>query len=90
MGDEFYLWQDEKQKGPYTLFQIREMWRAGNITGEALFWQEGNLEWQSISELRELLEPPKTTASYSHPVVPDRKREGLKTFLDSVRIGFWW
>lgn len=47
----FYVWQDNKQSGPYTLAQLRSMWAAGSVTASALICAEGKEEWQPAAGL---------------------------------------
>jgi len=59
----YYLWQDEQQKGPFTIFQLRSMWNAGTITVETLFSTDATV-WKALAELQAVLEPqpaPKET-----------------------------
>jgi hypothetical protein len=39
------------ERGPYTFEQLRSMWSSGQLTTEALYWQEGMTEWESIEGL---------------------------------------
>ena len=64
---EYYLFLSEEQKGPYTLSQLQTMWRSGNITGNTLFWQEGCSEWNPLSSILHVLEPPLAAPAPSLP-----------------------
>ena len=56
--DEYYLLQDNEQRGPFTLNQLRTLWRSGKITGETLYSQPGFEEWMPLSDLAEWLAVP--------------------------------
>ena len=45
-----YLSVDGSQEGPYTAEQLEELFRAGAIPGEALYWVEGDASWLPINE----------------------------------------
>ena len=55
---EYYLHLNDEQRGPYTLGQLQSMWRAGSITGNTLFWQDGRSNWVPLSAILHILEPP--------------------------------
>jgi len=47
-----YLFFAGAQAGPFTLGQIQQMFRLGSIPSDALYWQEGMPDWQSVEDLR--------------------------------------
>jgi len=59
----YYLWLNEAQAGPYTLQQVQSLWNEGQITALTLFWQEGNPDWQPLSTIQSVIEPPKRDTS---------------------------
>jgi hypothetical protein len=59
----YYLWLNEAQAGPYPLPEIQSMWTAGQITPQTLYWQEGNAEWQPLSNILSQIEPKKKAES---------------------------
>ena len=63
MDNHYYLTVGSDQKGPYTLSQLQTMWRAGSITADTLYCQQGFDEWVSISSLAELLDAPPVRSS---------------------------
>jgi hypothetical protein len=44
-----------QQAGPYDLAQLRELWQAGAIRPDSLYWFEGAPDWQPITKLSKLL-----------------------------------
>lgn len=46
-----YVFETDKQSGPYTLTQIQQMLAHGSLSREALYWSEGMTAWQSVMEL---------------------------------------
>jgi len=57
-SDNYYLYKNGQQQGPYTHSQLQSMWRSGTITSNDQYWQEGFDEWQSISLIQEILDEP--------------------------------
>lgn len=47
----YFLAQNNQKTGPFTLDQLREMWRAGAVYPQTLYWEEGMAEWQPLSRL---------------------------------------
>lgn len=64
--DEFFLYINEQQTGPFTLAQLQHMWRIGQINGKTLYWQHGYDEWIPLSTLSDCLEPTRHTRSIAY------------------------
>jgi hypothetical protein len=64
---EAFLWIDEKQMGPFTFDQVREMLGGGQITADTLCMADGG-EWKAVSEAVDLQEPKPIA-----PTVPIRE-----------------
>lgn len=47
----YYLSQDSRDMGPYSIEQIKSMWSSGVITANCIWWTEGMGEWRPIGEL---------------------------------------
>ena len=62
MNDHYWISSGSDQKGPYTLSQLQSMWRAGLITADTLYFQQGFDEWAPISLITDLLDPPKPSS----------------------------
>jgi hypothetical protein len=67
--NEYYLFENDAQRGPFTLSQLQSMWRIGTITTQTLYCESGFEEWLPLSTMLDLLEPssqlkfnPRTTA----------------------------
>ena len=58
------LFYNGTQSGPFTLFQIQQMFATGEIPPDAFYWQDGMADWRSAEELRE----PAAWAAPSHSV----------------------
>lgn len=56
--NEYYLFENDNQRGPFTLSQLQSMWRSGTITARTLYCQEGFAEWLPLSTILDTLEPP--------------------------------
>lgn len=39
-SEYFWLVEDGKKKGPFTITQMKTMWTTGQITGDSLYWQQ--------------------------------------------------
>jgi TM2 domain-containing membrane protein YozV len=54
------------------------MWRAGSITADTLYFQQGFDEWVSISLITDLLDPPKpaspVSSAYQAHITPQARR----------------
>jgi hypothetical protein len=44
-----------QRTGPYDLVQLRQLWHAGAVSPESLYWFEGAQDWQPITKLSKLL-----------------------------------
>ena len=47
----FYLWENEEQRGPFTLKQLLGLWNSGLVRSDSLWCQDGMTNWRSITEL---------------------------------------
>jgi hypothetical protein len=56
MSNEYYIWRNEKQEGPFTALQLRSMWHSGTITTDVYYWREGLSDWTPLSEIAAVLE----------------------------------
>jgi hypothetical protein len=67
----YYLLLNDEQKGPYTIGQLRAMWRSGAITADAQYWEDGLTEWLPVSSLADQLDAPQHQAVHSpQPIQP--------------------
>lgn len=64
--DEYFLYLNNEQSGPFTIAQLQHMWRVGQITAKTLYWQQGFDEWIPLSTIADSLEPPRQTRSISY------------------------
>ncbi len=58
MDVSYHLWLENEAKGPYTLGQLRAMWKSGQITSENQFTTDAGETWRPLSDLLASLEPP--------------------------------
>ena len=74
MNDAYYLLVNGAQAGPYALSQLQSMWQMGQLTADSFYWQEGFDDWQSISLIKDLLDPvrppPVPPAFVARPPAP--------------------
>jgi hypothetical protein len=80
MSVNYYLFDQGEQRGPYSLEQVGEMWRAGLITAEAQICQAGDEDWQPVGNRFATEEPPRE--------VQDSKRGGCLRIFGIVFAGF--
>jgi|GEM_PF-1686928 len=84
----YYLWLNDAQAGPYTLHQVQSLWNEGQITGLTLFWQEGNADWQPLSTIVSIIEPPTRPALLEKTaVIPTVDQVFVKKMHDKEAVG---
>jgi hypothetical protein len=66
MSEHYYLLENERESGPYTLMQLQAMWASGAVTARTLWRTDGRRDWQSFSALEPRLQPS-SVAPYSPP-----------------------
>ena len=47
----YFLAQNNEKTGPFTLEQLREMWRVGAVYPQTLYWEEGLADWQPLDRI---------------------------------------
>lgn len=66
----FYIRADEQSKGPYTLQQLRAMWKKGAVSSKTTYCEEGGTQWRSLAMMQMVLEdesseePPPISGSH--------------------------
>jgi len=53
---ECYLALDGKEKGPFTIGQVRSMWQAGSITSRTLYFEPTMKGWKPLALVSSLIE----------------------------------
>ena len=48
---DIYVYMQRQRSGPYKKAQLEEMWKAGQIPGDTLYWHDGMAQWALISDL---------------------------------------
>ena len=85
--DQYLIFQNGEQKGPFTLLQLRAMWSSGAITVQTLYWQEGQPDWLPLESILQHLEnypvSPAVVAQQT-PVSHERNTPPLSTFSQEV------
>lgn len=82
---DYYLYQDDAPKGPYTLGQLRSMWHAGTITSETPFCPVGGDGWLKLKVIAAQLESEIPVPSASKK--PTRKRSVVWMVATLVAMG---
>src|SRR5437764_724190 len=66
-----YLNRGQDNEGPYSQGQLRSMWKAGSVTSDTLFWEDGSTEWLPLSVMEDELDsPPPASNAVSHRPAP--------------------
>ena len=70
MASMYFLAQNNQKTGPFTLDQLREMWRVGAVYPQTLYWEDGMAEWQQLSRLDASLLDLGLSTPAAFPVAP--------------------
>ena len=57
MTDQWFIYEEGKQTGPYSFAQLQEEVKAGRLKESGLIWAEGFTEWQPASTVGNLFTP---------------------------------
>ena len=85
--DQYLIFENGEQKGPFTLLQLRAMWSSGAITVQTLYWQEGHPDWLPLESILHQLENhpvSPTVVVQQTPVSHERNTQPLSTFSQEV------
>jgi hypothetical protein len=47
----YYIYQNGKQSGPYSLENLQAYWREGTITEQSYYWTAGMADWAAVTDL---------------------------------------
>ena len=47
-GEAYFLAINGQQTGPFSTEQVQDMWRAGMVSAQTLFWRKGESSWQPL------------------------------------------
>lgn len=56
MNVEYYLWLNEQVQGPFTIMQLRAMWKSGQLTGQDLYSGNKGKKWLPLADIATRLE----------------------------------
>ena len=48
---DIYVYMQGQRRGPYEKAQLEEMWKRGQLPSDALYWQDGMVQWAVVSDL---------------------------------------
>ncbi|MES2310115.1 MAG: DUF4339 domain-containing protein [Verrucomicrobiota bacterium] len=91
----YYLAIDQKQAGPFTFEQVKQMLLEGKITKETLGWYPGKGEWEKLSKLDLGLEEIDLIPPLPQEELPLCQKE-IPSSFELIRIAFqktkehWW
>jgi uncharacterized membrane protein YhaH (DUF805 family) len=83
----YFVAPNGQQQGPYSLKQLEDMMRAGQLKGSDLCWREGMTDWQSISTaIPSLMIPADTINPYAPPKSPweETSSRGLRNYYGGI------
>lgn len=90
MSEQYYLWMNEQQTGPFTMEQLKGMWSNGAITSQTQYWKAGNgNSWFALGDMvegeiaREKREQAALSEVQASQVQPTKKEEA------PIRLGEW-
>lgn len=70
----FYLFTNNEVRGPFTVSQLRSMWKSGSVTELDSYCEEGTEDWLPLSYLSEILDNQSiSSASPAPPAETQRK-----------------
>lgn len=78
-----YLWDGEKQIGPFTTEQIINRIRQGHASLETMYWREGQADWTPLNEL------PEIVSTYNPTEVTKVADSETKTNAKSWKDFYW-
>lgn len=80
----YYVALDGQSQGPFTIGQLREMWKSGRVNLATQFWSDdGFPDWRALSEIADVLEPPRVVAPVAQA---ERERDPEVTAGESVLV----
>ncbi|MBL8149475.1 MAG: NINE protein [Blastocatellia bacterium] len=56
--DNYFLFLNGQQMGPYTVNQLRSMWHQGAVNLSTQYWQVGMTGWQPLVHIKHFLDSP--------------------------------
>src|ERR1700730_4433407 len=65
--DQWHLFQNQKQYGPYRFSTLVEAARAGHLSHDTLIWRPGWASWCPVNSVPGLLAPPEVAPSNRTP-----------------------
>ncbi|MGM0652022.1 MAG: cytochrome c oxidase assembly factor Coa1 family protein [Bacillota bacterium] len=90
MSEQWYIYQDNQQKGPFSRESIEEQVQQGKLGSQDLVWSQGMAEWQTVGSIDGLIVKDNLSQTQSGPVPPPppisskppapakKKKSGLK------------
>ena len=63
----FYIWEKENAVGPFTLLQMRSIWKSGRIHMKSLVREDGGDEWKEAAEFSSIVAPKLDSNKFPTP-----------------------
>jgi len=90
MSEQWYLYQNQQQKGPYSLNQLKQAAGQGSIRREDMLWTKGMDGWIRADQVEGLYPPGQkaatTNAGPQYHSADDTKLDQLSSWLGFVSI----
>ncbi len=72
------VYADNAQRGPYSVSQLENFRRNGELPSDALIWTEGMSDWQPIATVLTPPAPPRAAPTRLAPVPSSNQNSGVK------------
>ena len=85
--DEFYLFENDTQRGPFALSQLQSMWATGAVTARALCCKAGSDQWTPLGEMLDALGPASPQGTGRPPAPTPRRAAPQPAVAQPAAIG---
>jgi hypothetical protein len=63
----YYVLINDQEEGPYSVNELRQMWKKGKINGDTLHAVSGMAEWSPLNDMRDQLQAPSKPSAATVP-----------------------
>lgn len=86
--EDYFLWKTGIQSGPFTLPQIKSMWKEGTITSDMKYWSDVRQDWSPVKEIAEgesAMATPTLSVTLA-PMIPKKETRTKGTKANPISI----
>lgn len=101
MNKEWFIFKGTHHLGPYSIKEMEEFYKTGELTAQSLVWREGAEKWEAVAKTREFLflneelkmptptiqETPKMPAVRTLPNLPNIPDDDMPPPMPPVFLG---